>query len=114
MASSPPGNYADATVDYAWDGDGRWYMVGQWMDLGGGTQCWRYDGEGRGVTDGQPNGTGWSRVLHIPPPQGYYCHGFAYALHVGKIKIICRDQAKREISGWDVPGARRFAQIAPL
>ena len=114
MPSSPPGNYIDASVDYAWDAIGRWYMTAGWTDYGGGSQVWRYDGEGQGQTNGQPNGTGWTRVLHIPAPEGYYNHGFAYALHVGKIKLMCRSQDKRTIAGFDIPGATRFARMAPM
>lgn len=106
MANTPPGNYVDTTVDHAWDANGTWYMIAGFIDYGGGTQVWKHVG-GTSGTDG----SAWVRVLHIPAPQGYYCHGFSYALHVGKIKAMFRSQDKTTIGGADIPGAVRFAPL---
>jgi hypothetical protein len=106
MPSSPPGNFIDSTVDHGWDAAGNWYLCGMWTDYGGGTQVWKYVGEGNGA-----DGTGWNRVLHVPGPEGYYPHGIALAQHVGKLKIMFRSQDKKTIGGADIPGAVRFAPL---
>ena len=106
MASKPPGDFNDGQTDHCWDAAGKWYMCSQWTDQGGGVQVWRYDGEGKGE-----QGTGWTRVYHVPNPKGYYCHGFAFALQVGKMKVCYRGQDKATILGDDIPG---FAKFVPL
>ena len=98
MARTPPGNFHDSSADHAWDGDGTWFMCAAFVDNGGGAQVWRYDGEGKGEDP-----SGWTRVLHVPNPEGFYCHGFGYAFHVGKLKLLTRSENKSTIIGHDIP-----------
>jgi len=92
MARDLPTEYFASTADSQWDGAGNWYVACMTLDAPGGCAVYKY----------MPGNT-WLEVLRVPPPAGYYFIAFTIA-HNGKAKLLCRNQDKSEILGYDVPG----------
>ena len=92
MARDLPTDYTAGSAWSQWDGAGNWYVACQTQGGAGGCAVYKY----------MPGDT-WLEVLRVAPPDGYFFVSFTIA-HNGKAKLICRNQHKNSLEGYNVPG----------